>query len=303
MVIANPLAKLAGVPAVITTFHHMAGPGRIITNQRLHGLYYRLEGLVGRWATDICVCYAEPARRDAIAVRGVPEDRVAVVDNGIDLRRFTPLEGPDRRKARAAARDRLRLPPGSFVVGAVGRMIHAKGHQHLVAALVQIRSARPDAVLVIIGDGPLAGRVRDQVGSLGLDGITFFPGALPVTPELYAAFDVFVYPSIVGVFGLVVLEAMACGVPVVASDLPGSEILLADGVDALVVPPGDPAAIAGAVLRLADDQELAQELAARAADHVRQRFSAETMINRYLALYRGVLAHEPAPAVYEAPGS
>jgi glycosyltransferase involved in cell wall biosynthesis len=217
MVIANPLARLAGVPAVITTFHHMAGPGRVITNQRLHGLYYRLEGLVGRWATDICVCYAEPARWDAIAVRGVPADRVAVVDNGIDLRRFTPLEGPDRRKARAAARDRLGLPPGSFVVGAVGRMIPAKGHEHLIAAFARMRSGRPDAVLVIVGDGPLADRVRGQIRSLGLEGVTFLPGTLPVTPELYGAFDVFVYPSVVGVFGLVVLEAMACGVPVLCT--------------------------------------------------------------------------------------
>jgi glycosyltransferase involved in cell wall biosynthesis len=179
-------------------------------------------------------------------------------------------------------------------------MISAKGHEHLVSALRQIRSVRPDAVLVIVGDGPLAPRLRDQVRASGLEGTVFLPGALRASSELYAALDVFVYPSIVGVFGLVVLEAMACGVPVVASDLPGSTTLLTDGFNVLVVPPADPAAIARAVLRLVGDPELAEMLTSQAEERVRLRFSREAMVDRYLAIYRAVLARRRTTRVSRA---
>ncbi|HEV8516594.1 MAG TPA: glycosyltransferase, partial [Candidatus Limnocylindrales bacterium] len=195
MVIANPLGRLAGVPAVVTTFHHMAGGGRAVTNQPLHAIYYRLEGLVGRIATDACVAYAEATREDAIRVRGVPAERVVAIHNGIDLARFGPLAPAARGAARAEWRARLGIGADALVVGAIGRLLPAKGHEHLVRALPAIRAERPEAVLVVVGDGPLAGRLREIGDRLGLGDALVLPGALRASPDLYACFDVFVYPS------------------------------------------------------------------------------------------------------------
>ena len=127
------------------------------------------------------------------------------------------------------------------------------------------------------------------MSSLGLDAAVTFAGERD-SAELLPSFDLFVQPSLYESQGLALIEAMAAGVPAIATDVGGVGDVVRDGETGLLVPPGNPEALSRAVLRLAGDPALAAALAGRASRHVREHFSADTMLAAYARLYRELLA-------------
>jgi glycosyltransferase involved in cell wall biosynthesis len=172
------------------------------------------------------------------------------------------------------------LRPGQPLMLAVGRLVAQKNHEMAVRAL----PALPDAALVILGEGPLADELRRQALALGVADRLVLAGARPDARAVIGAADVVVLPSRWEGLPLVALETLAAGKPLVATAVRGIRELVADGEDALLVPPDDAAALAAALTRAIHEPGLAGRLAARARGTAR-RYTEEAMIEAYLRLY------------------
>ncbi len=269
---------------------------RVVTYHGFHVPHYRtaLARTLGtwweRWAlrrTDLVICVSEEDRRvaeDWLKSSGRPSiPPFHVVYNGIDVARFQ--EG----RRRPAARAELGLSEGDFVVGYVGRYHRQKSPGTLLEAIAGIRGSLPAARLLMIGDGPLEADLRRQAERLGLAGrVVFFPPQNDLA-RLYACLDVFALPSRWEGLPLVLLEAGAAGVPVVASDAPGNREVVAHENTGLLFRPGDPQDAGRAILRLARDALLAQRCAAALSRRVEEKFTVERMVRDTAALYRAVL--------------
>jgi glycosyltransferase involved in cell wall biosynthesis len=221
----------------------------------------RLDPVLARLATAIVANSSATAAR-LQRVRGAAA-RTTIVPNGIDLARFAP--GPPDPALRAA----LGLDPALPVVGFVGRLEHGKGVDVLLEAAARLHRKMP-AALLVVGDGPLRGALAERAAAAGVPAV--FAGRRQDVPDLLRLCRVLVLPSRQEAFGRVLVEAMACGVPVVATHVGGIPEVCTDGVTGLLVPPGDPDALAVAVaLTLADQAATGARVATAAAD-VRARF-------------------------------
>jgi glycosyltransferase involved in cell wall biosynthesis len=277
------------VPAVLFTPHgHIFARGASIPGVPGGGKLVLL-----RWITraaqgcaDRITALSDTDLHQQLALGLSAPSKYVVVRNGIDCDRFA---GP-----------RPRSFEGSPVIGAVGRFSEEKGHRYLLEAMSELTRRLPGARLVLVGYGALEGDLKSRAAGLGIDGRVTFAGERD-SAELLGAFDLFVQPSLYESQGLAILEAMAAGVPVVASDVGGVRDVVRDGVTGLLVPPADPRALATSILRLAGDPELSKTLALQAGREVRERFSSSTMIESLVSRWssrRRSSSHRPlSPAV------
>jgi phosphatidyl-myo-inositol alpha-mannosyltransferase len=248
----EPLVPWVGVAAatsalapVVGTFHAWSDTSRA----------YRLARPVGRRVLShlaAAVAVSEAAAEYHAAALGVAARRFRIVPNGVDLARFDgarPLEGLH--------------DPGVPTLAFVGRLEPRKGLEILIRAFTRLKADRPDLRLLVVGEGPerercqalLPARLRADVVFLGRVDVEELPGC-------YAAADVYVSPALGGEsFGIVLLEAMAAGRPVVASDLPGYRSVLRDGLQGCLVPPNDPVALATTLGTLLDNPALREAMA------------------------------------------
>ena len=186
-------------------------------------------------------------------------------------------------------RDRWRRENGvaadALVFAHVGRFMAQKNHLDLVAAFQQVASADPRALLVLAGDGELRETVRARAASLGLEGAVRFLGLRDDVPELLGAADAFVLSSAWEGLPIAVLEAMAAGLPVVATAVGGVPELVRSGETGWLVAPGAPAALGAAMLALSRDLAAARAMGECGARLVRGRHTVEGMVTGYAALY------------------
>jgi glycosyltransferase involved in cell wall biosynthesis len=198
--------------------------------------------------------------------------------NGVDVERFTPGE-------KHAARRRLGFEEDRPRTVFVGRLVPEKDVTTLLKAWRHVIRVVPEAVLDIVGSGPLEGDLRAQANDLGVEKQVRFHGEQSeVVPYLQAA-DCFVLPSRVEGMSNALLEAMAVGLPVVATRIEGNERLLEDAVTGRLVPPDDEGTLARALLDILQDVDGAQSLGRRARTLVLERFGMSDVADAYVALY------------------
>ncbi|MEJ2576519.1 MAG: glycosyltransferase [Gammaproteobacteria bacterium] len=219
---------------------------------------------------------------------GIPPARITRIYNGVDTERFAPGGGrPDVLPPGFAA-------PGDLVIGTVGRMHGVKDQLNLAQAFTRLVGAVGRAAdrlrLVMIGDGPLREACAAQLGAAGLADRCWLPGDRGDVPALMRVMSVFVLPSQAEGISNTVLEAMASGLPVVATAVGGNPELVIDGETGRLVPPGDPAALATALRGYLDDPNLGVRHGAAGRARARERFSLEGMLRRYGELYANALA-------------
>jgi glycosyltransferase involved in cell wall biosynthesis len=223
------------------------------------------------------------AVRDGLLASGISPGRVVTVPNGVG----EPEPGGNRQTLRTE----LGLPSdGGQVVGFVGRLCPAKGTETLLHAVSFLRRRRPGLRLALIGEdsdgGSYASHLRSLAAELGIADAVSFCGYRADAARYSRAFDVQAVPSQAEPFGLVTLEAMVRGVPVVATAAGGSREIIRDGVDGLLVVPGDPRALAGALDVVLADAALAGRLAAAGRERVRSSFTLERQVVATAHLYR-----------------
>jgi glycosyltransferase involved in cell wall biosynthesis len=218
-----------------------------------------------------------------------PEAKLLVIENGVDLSAFRP-DADARREVRAE----LGLPEAAWVVGTVGRLVEDKDPGLLLRAALPLLG--PDARLVFVGDGPLYPALQAMAARHPAGHCVSFLGARHDVPRLLAAFDVFALSSRTEGLPLALLEAMAVGLPIVATAVGGVPDVVRDGWSARLVPSADEAALREALAQLRGHPTAAVELG-RCAREESLRFSAASMTTRYLDLYHrcrvGPLAQKP----------
>jgi glycosyltransferase involved in cell wall biosynthesis len=211
--------------------------------------------------TDRLVACSQ-AVADHLALRlGLDRSRVDVVPNGVDAERFAAGRGRG-----GEVRERLGVPAGAPLVGTVGRVSRQKAQEVFLAAAALVRERRPDAHFVVAGgaeDAPLLEALHAQAAALGLTDSVRFAGHVADMPALYDALDVLAAPSRWEGLPLTLVEALAAGTPVVATDIPPIREATGDGAAAVLVGLDDPAALAAGVLGVLSDRRRAQELAGR----------------------------------------
>jgi sugar transferase (PEP-CTERM/EpsH1 system associated) len=219
----------------------------------------------------------------------VPKSRMTRICNGVDTAVFHP--GPNGRAPLAGGP--FGNEPGTLVIGTVGRMHGVKDQLNLVRAFLSLMEQRPDflgrARLVLIGDGPLRAEAQAMLDAAGLDRVAWLPGERSDIAEILRGLDIFVLPSKAEGISNTLLEAMATGLPVVATKVGGNPELVVDGVTGRLVPKENPEALAAA---LRDYLDAPQRLAAHGAAglaRARESFSLDGMVSRYLAVYDDLL--------------
>jgi sugar transferase (PEP-CTERM/EpsH1 system associated) len=217
---------------------------------------------------------AERMARDV----GFPIDRIRVIRNGVSLDRFST----DRR---AQARAALNVPDDAVVIGAVGRLVDVKDHAGLIDSMALLRSRGRRVLAVIAGDGPLRPALEERIQRQGVEGLVRLLGHREDVESVFAAMDLFVQPSRSEGMSNTVLEAMASGLPVVATRVGGADEMIIDGVSGLLVAPADVPALAGALERVIADQALRAAMGTEGRNRAHAEFSLRQMVANYQALY------------------
>jgi glycosyltransferase involved in cell wall biosynthesis len=230
-------------------------------------------------------------KESAVQVLGIAPDRVTVILRGRDSRRL----GNPSLERRRAARKQLDVPSDAKVIVNLGRQEHQKGQVHLLTAMRTLAHRHPDILLLQAGRHGGSSRamaamaadpeLRDHVRLLGhRDDV----------PGLLAAADVMAFPSLYEGLGGAVLEAMALGLPIVATSIPALREVVEEGTNAILVPPGEPAPLAEALDRLFEQPELASAFGRRSRAIFEERFTLDKSVNAMVALYERLLDRSPA---------
>jgi len=287
------LKSLLGGNRYVVTYHQdVLFDGWLRFPERLHHALLGRQ-ILGRAAKVLATSqdYARASRLGPLA-RARP-GLVGELPNGVDARRFHPeVEG-------SAVRDHYDLRPEDrtvLFVGALDRAHYFKGISVLLQALSRLSD--PGLRLLVIGDGDLRAAYQSQAQALGLAARVTFCGRVldEDLPAHYAASDLLVLPSTTmgEAFGVVLLEAMACGKPVIASNLPGVRSVVGDGQDGLLVRPGDAADLAQKLQRLLADAPGRQEMGQRGRKKVEEKYDWPRIVPRLVEVYTEVLSGSPA---------
>ncbi len=213
-----------------------------------------------------------------------PSTRLAVIPNSVDIRRFRPSAA-----LRLAARRRLGLPEDALVIGSIGRLSEQKQPGAALVMLAMLRKAFPNLYLVLAGTGPLEAEVKRQADRMGLAAYVIFTGFVAAVEELLPALDVHLLLSRNEGFGISTIEAMACGVPAVATDVPGSSDILRGSEGGILIPHGDMKNGAPMVAALLIDPERRAVMGSKGRAEVEQRYSEEVVGKLVRAFYDGLV--------------
>lgn len=282
---AGALGRLAAhrarVPRLVHTYHGF--PFHEFQGAARRQGYIQIERRLGR-ITDVALCVGTGVAVEAVRRRLIAPERVrtiGVVADGADQAAARPPPAAARRRR---ARAELGLPADATVVGAVGRLTYQKAPDDFLAALRAL--GRPGVTGVWIGDGELAGQVAARAASLPGSQV-LLAGQRSNVPDLLPAFDVFALPSRYEGLPTVVVEAMVCGIPVVATAVNAVGDVVIPGETGLLVPPGRPELLAEAVGFLLDTPAAAARMAATARSRLGTRFGEQALRYALVAAYSG----------------
>jgi glycosyltransferase involved in cell wall biosynthesis len=273
-------AKIAGTPCIIHTPH-----GHVF-----YGHFGRLASKIFLWIerifskfTDRIVALTNGERNDYIKFSVCPPEKLSKIHSGVDLTQFMQSNGNGVEKKRS-----LGLDQNGTVIGFVGWLLPIKGPEYLLKAMAHIWPDHPDVSLVMVGKGELDVDLRSQALKMNANGRIRFLGWREDIHEIMPLFDLLVLPSLNEGMGRVLVEAMAAGKPVVASEVGGIPDLVKHGETGYLVRPADEKALANGIRKILNDPERAKQMGQRGKEYCRQ-FSLEAMIEKLDDLYADLI--------------
>jgi glycosyltransferase involved in cell wall biosynthesis len=227
------------------------------------------------------------AVKENLTGMGIPESKIKVIHNGVDLREFQDLVPKE------VAREELGIPSGKWVIGGIGRMKPQKGYGTLLQALPLLeKGGLSDYSVLLVGDGKIRGDLEQEARSIGREEKVKFLGIRRDIPRLLRAMDLFAFPSLWEGFGTSLVEAMAAGIPIVASDLPCVREIIPDERYGLLVPARSADALAAAILQVWKGGTLGEARTRAAQDRALERFSLVRVVKSYQDLFREILVRK-----------
>lgn len=278
MVHANLLARVVRIfckiPVLISTAHSIDEGGS------WREVAYRLTDPLADLTTNV----SRTAVERYIRVGAAPKNKIIFMPNGIDTAKFKPNKAAGQRLRNELGVDNY------FVWLAVGRFEEAKDYPNMLRAFKMIVSKKSDVVLLLVGQGSLLEEVKKLAGALGMKDNVRFLGVRQDVPDLMNAADAFVLSSRWEGFGLVLVEAMSCQLPVVATDSGGPREILNGGKLGHLVPPGDSEALAAAMMKMMSLPEAERQAMGRAGRaYIEANYSLEHVVDQWEVLYKELL--------------
>lgn len=271
---ASPIGKLCGVPVLIETTH-------VRETWRKGWLKSRfvVDRAVGH-LIDHYIAVSEANSRYLIEQKRIPAKKVSVIQNGCSMERVDPSRAHPQ-----GIRESLGFSEDDLVLIVMARLEPQKGHRILLQALALLRKGFPNMRLICLGTGALEGELKATVRDLGLEDSVRFVGFRSNVGDWLAAADIGVLPSFYEGLPLTAVETLAAGIPLVATSVDGTPEVVIDGETGLLVPPGDPAAMAEAIGRLARQPDLRRQFALAGRDWVLKRFTIRRQVEQTSSLY------------------
>lgn len=262
--------KIAGLNRIIYTEHARDVAPNIkvrIMDKILSHMTYRI------------VVVAEFLKRNLVQREWMDPANITVIYNGIDGDKFT------RDYDREEVFRELTISPQSKIIGIVARLDPIKNHQCLIRAMKTVLDNYQDAVLLVIGDGPLRHELEELVAAEKLGKNILFLGTRNDIPRLLSVLDIFVLCSLSEGLPLTILEAMAAGKPIVATDVGGIPEVIQEGIEGIIIPSDNENRLAEVIIDLLRDEKKRLDMGERARRKFMEKFTIETMVQRYEALY------------------
>jgi glycosyltransferase involved in cell wall biosynthesis len=277
-------AWMARVPTIIHTPHGHVFYGHF--GRSLSRIFLQMERLLGK-ITHHHIALTPEECNDYLSLRVAQPNNTSVIHSGVDLQRFSK-----GAKQRTEKRKELGFSPHSLVVGYVGWLIPIKGVTYLVNAMAKIVEQHPKSLLVLVGKGDDKGeeeiKLKEQVERAGLADKVRFLGWRPDVDEIMGCFDIFVLPSLNEGMGRVLVEAMAAGLPIVASRVGGIPDLVKHGENGLLVPPANASALEQAISDLLSDKARMKSMG-ETGKRMCRPYSLEAMVEQIDNLYSRLL--------------
>ena len=264
--------RLASLPVICSALHSTGWPDGV--------------GKMNRWLTSITdafIAVAKPHGQFLVDFERFPSNKVAVIPNGVDTNRFRPNRG-----SRDVVRAELGLEPNTPIIGIVAALRPEKNHALFLNAASKVLEKCPKAHFVIVGDGPERSTIEKVIKALGIEKSVSLLGTRSDTPKLLAAMDVFALTSHNEASPVSILEALACGVPVVSTRVGSVAESVHDQWNGFTVEPGDVQAVAERIQYLLWNKETAEMMGNNGREHVQNHGSLDTMVRMYEQLVHSI---------------
>ena len=247
-------------------------------------LYQKISDFLLKNYIDKAIAVSESVKITSIKIRHIPSNRILVIHNGIPLEEFK-LREPSEVEVE---KKRLGINVGSHVIGTIAKLREEKGVEYLLKAIPDVLNAFPDTIFIIVGDGILRNQLENLGKELKISQNLMFLGYCENVANSLSIFDIKVLPSLREGFGLVIVEAMTMGKPVIASNVGGVHEILKEGETGLLVPPKNPKAIAEKINYLLNNEEKAKSMGIKALEESK-KYSITSHVRKLESLYYEIL--------------
>jgi len=273
-------ARLLKVPLIVSSRREIA-----LWQKGKHLLLVKL----GNLFVDRIICCSKAVREWVNKKEKVALQKTCVIRNGVDLSRFQSASDSSKK---AEIRKEFGIPLESPLIGTVANLSVEKGYPYLIEAAGIVLREKPEARFLFVGGGPLLEEMKQRAKTDPNSGKIIFTGHRSDIPDLMAAMDVFVLSSLIEGFPNVLLEAMAMGKPVVATETGGIPELIRSGTDGILVPPQNGESLAKAILSYLNNSGMAKNYGENAKNKIAREFSLERMLNQYEEFYQSLLVEK-----------
>jgi len=278
-------AKVAGVAVIIFTAHgfFLYEPFWTKTTRLFYTFVERLGGIL----SDVVIAVSEADRQKIIRYKVVQPNRIVIIHNGLEIDALNKAFDTT-----IINQNNIELSDNDTIIGMVANFYPIKGLQFFIEAAEQVKHIFPEVKFIIVGDGEQRPELEKLRSALGLNSYVLFLGQRDDVPKILPLFDVFVLPSVKEGLPYALLEAMAAARPVVATTVGGVPEVVVDGQTGLLVPPGNPEALARAIIALLQDPERAHAMGQAGRKRVLEHFTVERMVAETERVYQELLARK-----------